>query len=90
MRESAVEKALHARIKALGGEHRRVVWQGRSHAPDDLVLLPGRHLLVECKRPGAVPRSGQIREHARLRAAGFEVHTISTLAQIESIFPCLN
>ena len=90
VRESAIEKALHARIKALGGEHRRVVWQGRSHAPDDLVLLPGRHLLVECKRPGEVPRSGQIREHARLRAAGFEVHTISSIEQIESILPCPN
>lgn len=90
MRESAVEKFLHARIAALGGEHRRVVWQGRSHAPDDLVLLPGHHLLVECKRPGAVPRSGQLREHERLRAAGFEVHSISSIEQIERLFPCPN
>ena len=88
MKENQIEKALHARIAALGGEHRRVVWQGRSHAPDDLVLLPGRHLLVECKRPGAVPRSGQLREHARLRAAGIEIYTISNLEQIERLFPC--
>lgn len=88
MRENAVEEALHKRVAELGGEWRRIKWIGRSHAPDDLVLLPRRHILIECKRPGAVPRSGQLREHARLRAAGFEVHTISSIEQIESIFPC--
>lgn len=87
MREQQVEAYLHARVKELGGDHRRVKWIGRSHAPDDLILLPGRHLFVECKRPGETPRDGQLREHARLRAAGFEVHVASTFEEIDTILP---
>lgn len=42
MRESKVEKHLVARVKALGGEVRKVKWIGRRGAPDRLVLLPVR------------------------------------------------
>lgn len=87
MREQQIENFLHKRVKELGGEHRRVKWIGRAHAADDLILLPGRHLLVECKRPGETPRAGQAREHERLRAAGFEVHVVSTFAEIDAILP---
>lgn len=87
MRESQVESYLHARVKALGGEHRRVKWSGRNHAPDDLILLPGRHLFIECKRPGEEPRAGQVREAQRLRAAGFEVYAASTFQEIDAILP---
>jgi hypothetical protein len=40
MRESTVEDALIARVKALGGECRKVKWVGRNGAPDQLVMLP--------------------------------------------------
>lgn len=40
MRESQIEKHLVARVKALGGEVRKVKWIGRRGAPDRLVLLP--------------------------------------------------
>lgn len=86
-RESQIETYLHNRAKALGGDYRRVKWIGRHGANDDLILLPGRHMLVECKRPGEVPAPHQAREHARLRAAGFEVHTVSTFAEIDTILP---
>jgi hypothetical protein len=43
MRENAIEKYLHDRVKELGGDHRRVAWMGRNNAPDDLLLLPGEH-----------------------------------------------
>lgn len=87
MRENQIEKHLHDRVKALGGEHRRLAWIGRNGANDDLILLPGRHVLVECKRPGKGATPAQSREHERLRAAGFEVFVVSTLAEIDAIFP---
>lgn len=87
MRESDIENYLHGRIKALGGKCRRMQWICRSGAPDDFVMLPGRHCMVECKRPGMKPGIAQAREHASLRAAGCEVYVVSTFAEIDSIFP---
>ncbi len=87
MRESAIEKYLHDRVRALGGEHRRMQYIGRRGATDDLILLPGRHLVVECKRPGEKPEPHQEREHVRLRWAAFEVHTVSTTQEIDLILP---
>lgn len=40
MRESQIEKYLVVRVKALGGEVRKVQWIGRRGAPDRLVMLP--------------------------------------------------
>ena len=90
MRENQIEKYLHDRVKALGGDYRRVSWIGRNGAADDLILLPGRHLLIEAKRPGKVATAAQIREHERLRAAGFVVHVVSTTAEIDNLFPLTN
>lgn len=88
-RESEIEEHLHTRIKALGGEYRRVSWIGRNGANDDLVLLKNRHCFVECKRPGKGPTDAQAREHDRLRAAGLEVYVVSTKAEVDAIFPPL-
>jgi hypothetical protein len=87
MRESVIEQYLHDRVRALGGDYRRVSWIGRNGANDDLILLPGRHVLVECKKPGKSATSAQAREHDRLRAAGFEVHVVSTRPDIDALFP---
>jgi hypothetical protein len=87
IRESQIEAYLHRRAKELGGDYRRLKWIGRRAANDDLILLPGRHMLVECKRPGEVPEPHQAREHERLRAAGFEVHVVATFADIDRILP---
>lgn len=87
MRENQIEQYLHARVKALGGDYRRVSWIGRNGANDDLILMPGRHALIECKRPGKQATAAQAREHDRLRAAGFEVHVVSTTTEIDAIFP---
>lgn len=87
MKENAIEAYLHRRVRDLGGDYRRVQWVGRRHAGDDFILLPGRHLMVECKRPGEKPRPGQDREHQRLRASGLEVHVVSTYEEIDQLFP---
>lgn len=39
-RERDIEKYLVGRVKALGGEVRKVKWIGRNGAPDRLVMLP--------------------------------------------------
>jgi hypothetical protein len=40
MRESDIENYLVKRVKAMGGEVRKVQWIGRVGAPDRLVMLP--------------------------------------------------
>lgn len=40
MRESTIEQYLVDRVKAKGGEVRKVKWIGRRGAPDRLVMLP--------------------------------------------------
>lgn len=42
MRESLIEAYLVKRVKAMGGEVRKVQWIGRRGAPDRLVMLPKR------------------------------------------------
>lgn len=115
MLEAKVEDFLVKRVKALGGEVRKVKWVGRKSAPDRLVMLPRRvamplsyvwqpdttletgdrctlitgvqHPLVELKRPGEVPRPDQLREHEKLRAAGFIVLVLDSIEAVEKAFP---
>lgn len=95
MRESTVEQHLVKKVKALGGEVRKVKWIGRRGAPDRLVLLPLssrawlnhlQHPLVELKRPGLDAEDYQAREHERLRAAGFVVLVLDTIENIDEVF----
>ena len=71
------------KVADLGGETRKLAYEGRIGATDKLVLLPGYHCVVELKRPGETPRRMQSREHERLRIAGFEVFVITTLDQVD-------
>lgn len=41
MKERDIEAYLVKRVKALGGEVRKVQWVGRQNAPDRVVMLPG-------------------------------------------------
>jgi hypothetical protein len=84
--EAKVEKYMHARVAELRGEHRRVKWVGRCHAPDDLIKIPGRFpFFVECKAPGEKPRAGQLREHERLRRMGFKVFVVSSELEVDMV-----
>ncbi len=80
MRESEIEKYLVAKVKALGGETRKVKWIGRMKAPDRVVMLPFKKpdgtyffagfqtIWVEVKRPGGLakfPSNGHERGQAR-------------------------
>jgi len=82
-KENTVEDYLVSETKRLGGESRKLVYLGHKSAPDRLLMLNGQHPLVEVKRPPhngrrEEPRPDQLREHRKLRAAGFEVHVVDT------------
>jgi hypothetical protein len=86
MREREVEAYLVRLVKTNGGDTRKVRWIGRVGAPDRLVLFPGYHFLIEMKRPkGGILEAHQVREHERLRRAGFTVHTAYTKEEVDNI-----
>lgn len=90
MAERDIRKALKARVEAYGGEVRAVSWLGRRHAPDVIVIIPGKwHAFVECKAPGEKPTQGQLREHQFMRSAGILVDVIATQADIDEFLPPL-
>jgi hypothetical protein len=94
--EGKIEAHLKKRVKALGGEVRKMRWIGRRNAPDRLVMLPVlavwiearpvSHLFVELKAPGKKATSGQLREHERLRQVGFVVLVLDSTEAIDAVF----
>jgi len=87
IRESKVEDAHVASVKAEGGTSYKFTSPGRTAVPDRLDLRPitdpwhkelvARYVrFTEAKRPGAKPTPAQEREHARLRALGFRVDVV--------------
>ena len=98
--EGKVEAHLKRRVRELGGEVRKLGWIGRANAPDRLVMLPYalhalrfstkngslRHPLVELKAPGVKPSAAQLREHERLRNAGFTVLVLDSVEAVDLWF----
>lgn len=96
MRESDIESYLVERVKALGGEVRKVKWIGRRGAPDRLVMLPpgiaicpgpeyGRTMWVELKAPGEKAKPHQLREHARMKAMGQRVEIVDSFERVDEV-----
>lgn len=46
LKERDIEHYLCRRVKAVGGEVRKVTWLGRDGAPDRVVMLPHRGLIL--------------------------------------------
>lgn len=75
LRERDVEAYLVKRVKARGGEVRKVKWIGRNSAPDRVVMFLSTDISptdanlvwVELKAPGEKPTAAQLREHERMR-----------------------
>lgn len=89
MKERDISRYLNKRVKELGGEIRRVTWQGRRNAPDKLVMLDHSSGWVEEKRPGEKPTSAQAREHTRMRNAGMRVFVVSNEAEADAALATL-
>lgn len=86
MREREVESHLVKRVKALGGEVRKVQWIGRRGAPDRVVMLPSGSVWIELKAPGEKAKPHQQREHDRMRAMGQIVLVLDTIDAVEEWF----
>ena len=85
--EAKIEDYLIARVKALGGETRKVVYQGRKGAPDRMCVLPGGHIVfVECKRPGEKPDARQQEELAWLQRMGCHAISVDSKEKIDAVF----
>lgn len=85
MIEASVESYLCEQVQKIGGEVRKVRWEGRRHAPDRRVMHPRLQVWVELKAPGKKPRSGQLREHERMRRLGEDVRVIDTLEGVDAL-----
>lgn len=85
MRESKIEKALRVGVEAQGGMCIKQEWVNLRGAPDRLVLLPHKQLMVETKAPGKKPEAHQERLHKKLRALGVTVEVIDSLQQVEDL-----
>ena len=101
MKESVVEAYLVERVKKLGGEVRKVSWQGRKGAPDHLVMLPGdeqfwfstgQTIWVELKAEGLAAlfphtphERQQWREHERMRGMGQQVVVIDSYTGVDEV-----
>lgn len=59
-RESHIEARLVLRVKQMGGEVRKVSWQGRKGAPDRLVMLPPQTTRAPYEDAGYVERDRTI------------------------------
>lgn len=84
MRESEIEAYLVKRVRALGGECRKVQWTGRRGAPDRFVMLPDRPAFwVELKATGEKCSPAQKREHARMGELGQRVEVIDSPEEVD-------
>jgi hypothetical protein len=70
LRESDIERYLVKRVKALGGEVRKVKWIGRRGAPDRLVMMPRRWRKERPLRNGDVPMVQERSFWVELKAPG--------------------
>ncbi|MBO4725248.1 MAG: VRR-NUC domain-containing protein [Firmicutes bacterium] len=86
MRESDIAAYLVKRVAELGGIYRKVAWEGRSDAPDYLVMLNGDFAFVETKAPTGKPRPSQLREFAYMDEYGGEtVLVVRTFEEVDTL-----
>lgn len=97
MRESKIQRHLIVGIATLNGCAEKFTSPGKRFVPDLLVTWGWQNSnaiewsdgcapmteFIETKAPGGKPTPGQLRDHTRRRAMGFEVHVIGSIEQAE-------
>ena len=85
LKERDISAYLTKRVTEIGGIYRKVSWEGRSDAPDYLVMVGKIHIFVETKAPGQQPRPSQLREFmAMLNHGGLAVVILSTFSDVDA------
>ena len=84
-RESTIENYLVERVKAMGGECRKLRWIGRNGAPDRIVMLNGQVIFIELKAPGEKAKPHQVREHERMRRMGQRVEVVDSCERVDEV-----
>ena len=75
--ESRVVRLTKAAAKKAGYLHRKIKYDGRNGAPDDFFFgYNGNLIIIEFKKPLALPEDHQLLEIARLRGRGFRVFVV--------------
>lgn len=88
--EAKVEDYLVERVKALGGEQRKLKWVGRAGAPDRLVWFTFPEVgMIEVKPdrstgPRGTLEHSQRREIPRLREAGWPVFVVESREDVDA------
>lgn len=77
--EANIEKPVVEYAKQKGWLVRKLQWIGRRGGNDRFFARGGNIILVEFKRPGALPNLKQKREHRKLREHGVQVFVIDSL-----------
>lgn len=85
IRERDIEKDFTARVKAAGGEIRKIRWIGRKGAPDRVLMLNSNVWWLEFKAPGKRPSAQQASEHRRMRKMGMSVVVIDSLEANDTV-----
>ncbi|MDU3284310.1 MAG: hypothetical protein E7E80_10810 [Cutibacterium avidum] len=86
-KEGRVQKYAKYRFEALGSLVRKLSYEGRSGAPDLLVILPGGIVwFVEVKKDeNTKPDPHQLREHERMRKRGANVFVVGSFKQVDDL-----
>jgi len=84
MKESAIEQYLVKRVRALGGEIRKVSWPGHRGAPDRFVMMPRKRCFwVELKTTKGMLSLHQVREHTLMRLHGLKIFVVRSKSEVE-------
>ena len=83
MREKTVETALVRQCKRIGALCIKLVPDYMAGLPDRMILFNGKCVFVELKAPGKTPRPIQRHVHELIRAQGFGVAVVDSVAMVE-------
>ena len=86
IKERDIAAYLRKRVTEIGGIYRKVSWEGRSDAPDYLIMANHAHFFVETKAPREKPRPSQEREFATMyRYGGIWVSVVSDFDDVDDL-----
>ncbi len=85
--ESALESSLKAKIKRAGGLCYKFTSPGTAGVPDRLIILNGRILFAELKRPDGKGRLSPIQKAriAEMRRCGAQVYVVDSQEAVDDI-----